>query len=100
MRFPSSPFPALNPPALFLGGGDSIMIHAEPSDWSQAGEDRRDERIKFRTPAAQDGPTITARRTRRSIQHRWLASLISFLDLDGQQSKAVWAECSSFKGSS
>jgi hypothetical protein len=75
------------------------MIHAEPSDWSQAWEDRRDDRIKFRTPAAQDGPTITARRTHRSIQHRWSASLISFLDHDGQQSKAVWAECSSFKDS-
>ena len=75
------------------------MIHAEPSDWSQAWEDRRDDRIKFRTPAAQDGPTITARRTRRSIQHRWSASLISFLDDNGQQSKAVWAESSSFKGS-
>jgi hypothetical protein len=75
------------------------MIHAEPSDWSQAWEDRRDDRIKFRTPAAQDGPTITARCTRRSIQHRWSASLISFFDHDGQQSKAVWAECSSFKGS-
>ena len=76
------------------------MIHAEPSDWFQAWEDRRDERIKFRTPATQDGLTITARRTRRSIQHRWSASLISFLDHDGQQTNAVWAECSSFKGSS
>ena len=98
-RFPYPLFPALNPSALFLGGGDSIMINADPSDWSQAWEDWRDVRINFRTPADQDGPTITARSTRRSIQHRWSASLISFLDHDGQQSKAVWAECSSLKGS-
>ena len=83
MRFLCPPFAALNPPAFFLGGGNSIMIHAEPSDWSQAWEDRRDDRNKFRTPAAQDGPTITARCTRRSIQHRWSASVISFLDQNG-----------------
>ena len=90
-------YPILAP--LFLGGGDTIMIHGGPTDWTEPWQDRRDARINFRTPATHSDKTTTARSTRRHIQQRWADMLVRSIHHAGFQARAIWAQSSMFKGS-
>ena len=56
------------------------MLHANPAAWTVQKEERRSDQIAFRTPAATGSRTITARATRRFIQHRWADALILSLE--------------------
>jgi len=79
--------PVLHP--LFLGGGDSTMLHGDPADWTVFWEERRNDRIQFRTPPAPGSRTITTRATRRFIQQRWADALVRSLHQAGFQSRAI-----------
>ena len=61
---------------LFLGGGDTIMLHADPGDWTLQWEQWCDDRGKFSTPAAPGSRTITTRSMHRLIQQRWADLLL------------------------
>jgi hypothetical protein len=89
--------PELHP--LFLGGGDTTLLHGDSGGWTILWEERRNDRVQFRTPAAPGSRTITASATRRFIQQRWADALVRSLYLAGFQSRAIWAENSMFKGS-
>ena len=68
--------------------------------WTILWEERRNDRIQFRsTTAARGCRSITARATRRFIQQRWVDALVRSLHQAGFQSRAIWAENSMFKGS-
>ncbi len=75
------------------------MLHDDPADWTVLWEERRNDRIQFRTPAAPGCRTITARATRRFIQQRWADALVRSLHQARFQSRVIWAENSMFKGS-
>ena len=64
---------------------------ADLNDSTVQWEERRDDRVKFRKPAAPGSRTITARSMRRHIQQRWAALLVGSIHQAGFQSCAVWA---------